>query len=307
LSGVHRFSACGVLMREDVDNPVEPLPPPLPPPLPAARTTPPLRDALVLYALSCVLLLVVGGFWQGLDILSGLLVTELALILWPPAWYVWRKGYPIAASFYLASTSVLNGILSMLGAVAVFVVVAGLAQFQGLIFQPPLVYQEGWEQILRHLHGLPLPITLLIMAVLPGICEELLFRGLLLRSMRTACSDSVAVVVVGVLFGVFHFDPYRLMPVTLLGIFFGYLVVRTNSILPAMLAHIANNALAVSASHVMVRSQGNLALNGLADDLSFGELAWQIGPTMAWALGGFLVIIAVLRHVNPVGSTAVRP
>jgi hypothetical protein len=65
----------------------------------------------------------------------------------------------------------------------------------------------------------------------------------------------VSIVVVGGLFGIFHLDIYRFVPVTLLGILFGYLVVRTGSIFTGMVAHMTNNAIAISISYFALKLQ----------------------------------------------------
>ena len=57
--------------------------------------------------------------------------------------------------------------------------------------------------------------------------------------MRQRFSPWVAIVLVGVLFGIFHFDPYRLLPTTLLGVLFGYMVLKTGSIFTGMIAFLS--------------------------------------------------------------------
>ncbi len=274
-------------------------PPPSLPPFSHSPPKPPLQDIILVYIFCCVLLIVVGSFLQELDVMSGLLVTELILILWPPLLYVWRRQHPVKPAFHLATTDIKNGVLSILSAVALFVLVAGLAQVQEFFLPHSESYQKFWEQTMQQLHTFPLPVTILIMAVLPGVCEELFFRGFMLWGFRATCSDRASILWVGALFGVFHFDPYRLVTVTLLGILFGYLVVLTNSIIPAMLAHITNNAIAVTASYLLMESQGgDVELKALAGNGSFGELIWALLPTMCWAFLAFLVLLSLLRYVN---------
>jgi sodium transport system permease protein len=84
--------------------------------------------------------------------------------------------------------------------------------------------------------------TLVLVAFTPAICEEALFRGPILRGLRSRASPAVAVVVTGLLFGVFHLELSRILPTALLGILLSLLALRSGSILPAMLAHFLNNA-----------------------------------------------------------------
>ena len=50
------------------------------------------------------------------------------------------------------------------------------------------------------------------MAVTPAVCEEALFRGPILRGLRTRLSPVGAAVVTGLLFGLFHGDVWRFLP-----------------------------------------------------------------------------------------------
>ena len=88
-----------------------------------------------------------------------------------------------------------------------------------------------------------LAVGIAIVAVMPGICEELLHRGLLLTAYEKRGSYR-AVVLVAVMFGLFHFDITNLAGPVLLGLVFGYYVVRTGSIFAGILAHFLNNLIA---------------------------------------------------------------
>ena len=89
--------------------------------------------------------------------------------------------------------------------------------------------------------GLGLPGTLLVLAVLPAVCEELLFRGTLLRLLRTRASATAAVATSALWFGLFHLDLVRLAPTAVLGALFAVASLRTGSVGPAMVAHGLNN------------------------------------------------------------------
>lgn len=86
-------------------------------------------------------------------------------------------------------------------------------------------------------------VGMLIIAVSPGICEEIMHRGLLLRAYEKRGSYK-AVVIVSIFFGIFHFDITNFFGPVFLGLVIGYYVIRTNSIFAGMLAHFLNNAIA---------------------------------------------------------------
>jgi ABC-2 type transport system permease protein/sodium transport system permease protein len=104
------------------------------------------------------------------------------------------------------------------------------------------------QTMLAAAHGLPLGLFLVTMAVVPGLFEELSFRGFLFSSLRTALAADRAVVVSALLFGLFHevLLPGRFLASTFLGLVLGWIRVRTASVLPSMLLHVLHNSLLLS-------------------------------------------------------------
>ena len=86
---------------------------------------------------------------------------------------------------------------------------------------------------------------IVFLTVLPGICEEIAFRGVLLHGLRKRFNPIVLCLVVGAIFGFFHVDLFRLVPTAYLGSLLAVVVLITGSIFPAMLWHALNNAVAV--------------------------------------------------------------
>ena len=75
---------------------------------------------------------------------------------------------------------------------------------------------------------LPLWVAIPVVAVLPAVCEEFLFRGVL-RRLFSDLPPMATVLVVGLLFGAFHLDLYRLVPTAVLGVAITYLCVKTEN------------------------------------------------------------------------------
>ncbi len=95
-------------------------------------------------------------------------------------------------------------------------------------------------------------INIFVIALLPAIGEELIFRGILLRLFKEWFNNMhVAIIVSAFLFSFIHFQFYGFIPRMLLGIVFGYLLYWSGSILMPMLAHFINNAFAVTAFYFM--------------------------------------------------------
>lgn len=101
------------------------------------------------------------------------------------------------------------------------------------------------EQMTVWLESQPLWMLVLVVAVAPAICEEMLFRGFLFGTMKEKWKPWIAILVSGILFGVYHMSLVKTVTVSLLGIVFAYVVYVSDSILCSVLMHLCNNGLAV--------------------------------------------------------------
>src|SRR5690606_13806402 len=103
--------------------------------------------------------------------------------------------------------------------------------------------------------GKPLYLTLLAVALAPGICEELMFRGTVLGLVRKRLNPLQSSLLVGLLFGLFHLSIFRIIPTGFLGVILTFLTIATGSIIPSILLHTANNAVLVLVARYQLESQ----------------------------------------------------
>ncbi len=91
-----------------------------------------------------------------------------------------------------------------------------------------------------------LVINLLVIAVTPAICEELVFRGGLQRTLgRWFKNPHVAIWTSAIIFSTIHFQFFGFFPRMFLGAAFGYIYFWTGSLWYPMFAHFINNGYAV--------------------------------------------------------------
>jgi membrane protease YdiL (CAAX protease family) len=93
--------------------------------------------------------------------------------------------------------------------------------------------------------GLPLIVAFPVFALLPGISEELMFRGLLQNAARRGW---VAITVSALGFSLFHLDPHHIAGVLPLGFFLAWAASRCGTYV-TMSAHVLNNSAAIAAVH----------------------------------------------------------
>lgn len=104
-------------------------------------------------------------------------------------------------------------------------------------------------------------LALLVIAVMPAIFEEALFRGVILNTCEQSLGSIRTIFIVGFCFALFHGSPEQTIYQFLAGCAFAFLAVRSGSILPSVLMHFINNALIVIfAACDLFDEAGNLAM-----------------------------------------------
>lgn len=179
-------------------------------------------------------------------VVVGPLLTCIAL---PALLHRWAGGYPEAGlslgrprARHLAAGTLLAP------AILLGTLLLGLAQAP---FLPQVEGQEMERQIRTLLDGLyqsgGLPLAVLAVGLMPGICEELLCRGTLLSGFRRSLGPAWAVLLSAFLFAALHGSPHRFFPQMWVGIALGLLTLRTGTIWPAVIVHALHNGMVVLA------------------------------------------------------------
>jgi hypothetical protein len=88
--------------------------------------------------------------------------------------------------------------------------------------------------------------NLFMMAVLPALGEELVFRGVLQRGIRNWSGNvHLSVWVAAILFSAIHMQFFGFIPRMLMGVALGYLFAWSGNLLYPIIAHFVNNATAI--------------------------------------------------------------
>jgi membrane protease YdiL (CAAX protease family) len=95
-----------------------------------------------------------------------------------------------------------------------------------------------------------LMINISILAVIPSVAEELIFRGILQQILcRIFKSGHIAICITAIFFSAVHLQFYGFLPRLILGLSFGYLFFWSGNLWIAVVAHFINNAIPVMMSH----------------------------------------------------------
>lgn len=87
-------------------------------------------------------------------------------------------------------------------------------------------------------------IGLLLVSVMPAVCEEFLFRGIIFHGLRKN-SFLTAVIMSGIAFGIFHLNFNQFFYATALGIVFAFLVEATSSLFSSIIVHMTINSYSI--------------------------------------------------------------
>jgi membrane protease YdiL (CAAX protease family) len=138
-------------------------------------------------------------------------------------------------------------------------------------------------------------LSIFVMALLPAMSEEMLFRGGLQNFLTRATKKPwLSIIVVSILFSIVHFSVYGFLVRFFLGIVLGYIFYSTGSIWLSMTAHFFNNALAVSGIFFMT-AQGKSMKEAMSKDVSATYWGFLALPIVIWL---FSLLIRATKKVQ---------
>lgn len=202
----------------------------------------------ILYLILGISLLYIGGMVQRQNIYLGLLITEYILILLPSLLYIKLRGDSIKKTLKLNMITfkqvlMVIGITIFTYPIAIFCQVIFLGILTRFVQVRPQIVpmpEDGFQYL----------VSFLIIALSPGICEEVMFRGVMLNSYEEL-GYKKSIIITSILFGMFHFTLLNLVGPIVLGIIFGIMVYKTKSIFSSILAHTTNNGIAITLGYML--------------------------------------------------------
>ena len=193
---------------------------------------PSVGDACLVLPVVLVLMIYAGGFASAKSMLVGLLVTQGIV-----------GGVPLLTAWYTKKDmrKTFRGLVLMMGTILVGML---LTSITSMLFPESAESMTGsMEAIYSYGYG----VCLLLIALLPAVCEELLFRGFLLSSLEHTMKKRAAILTAAIVFGLYHMNLVQTPTTALIGMALCYVAVQSESLLPGMLMHFFNNALSVTA------------------------------------------------------------
>jgi membrane protease YdiL (CAAX protease family) len=203
-------------------------------------------------------MLLSAGPASRLGLRPALVISEIALVA-PALVFAGLLRRPLAQTLALDATGLRRVNLLSLGfGATLWLASLGLFEVQYSLWAPPPGYLEAFRRLheaLRPSGPVDALVSLLAIAIAPAVCEELLFRGLVLPAFLRPLGTWGAACVSALLFGVIHLDfaggglsLYRVPFAAVVGLGLAALRLRAGMLGPAILAHAALNAITFAAA-----------------------------------------------------------
>ncbi len=266
----------------------------------------------------------VGGLaalWyaQGLtpdDLALAIPLQQVLTVLGPLMLAVWWQRVNLVRTFSLrwpwglplgAGTPVGRVVASVGGAALVGAGMFGLGAAALLAVKGTSLSVEA-EDLNRRLLDLmlqrPTWLAWCLMALVPAVCEEFLFRGWVLAAFtgggRSLRRVTAAVVAQAACFAVFHLLPERMPQTFALGLALGAMTVATHSILPAIVCHLVHNSLPLV---LVMLAGGRTALARAVESAGASDGVTTIPP---WAVVAAVISTACGIALLAAGTRAAR-
>ena len=163
-------------------------------------------------------------------------------------------------------------------------------------------FPEGFLQASSDINSIfntvPAPVQLLIVAVMPAVCEEAMHRGFIQHSFQSVRSDWVIILSMGLIFGIFHMDPYRFLPTAILGIGLSYVMQKTHNIFLPALFHFVHNFISIAPSL-------GTSVETTAETIDISGLLTS-RPFILMSIGSYLMLGALAPILLLAGSHLLR-
>jgi membrane protease YdiL (CAAX protease family) len=119
----------------------------------------------------------------------------------------------------------------------------------------------------------------LAFALIPAICEEIAFRGFVLRGLHQSFRPRNAILLSSFFFALFHLNVFLFLPTFLFGVILGLLTRRSQSLFPAIAFHLLHNSVLIAL--IPLRSYSEDSLPQLLHEI----WPWVIALCVAAAAG----------------------
>lgn len=150
-------------------------------------------------------------------------------------------------------------------------------------------------------------LGILIVSIMPAICEEAVHRGFILHTFKGVKKQWVIVLSMALIFGVFHMDVYRFVPTAILGACMTWVMLKTKNMLMTSLYHGVNNLFPVLIGFAMKGLMESMTTADGAAVTAATEMFTSSGAALLGAIGTYLMSLMIVPPLMFAGTILMKP
>ena len=205
------------------------------------KRVPDSSEALFFVMISLALLIYAGLPLQMRDLIPGLIFTELVIFLALPLAFAAYLKVNLRETFWLRIPSPRSILVTVILFAGIALTMSSILYIQNRLFPFPKEMLDALEKIMQPVYSRPFWQVLALIALMPAVCEEITFRGIVFSGMLTRKKAWTAMVITSLFFAVFHLSLHRFPGVFLIGLGACFVVWISGSILTGILLHALSN------------------------------------------------------------------
>lgn len=242
-------------------------------------------DLILLLCLVLLLIFYIGSFAQIKWGFGGVVIQQLIILLCPVlyAWYMKADAKKLFSIKKPRVSQVAGGVLFGIAAFLCAMIIGVLL----VPFFPESA--DGLTQLDDMLTSQPAVVLILVVALMPAIGEELLFRGFVMGTLKNKCTGVIAVLVTTLLFAAYHMSLIKMFTIGIIGFGLTYAAYKSGSIVTSMCMHFLNNLLSVLITKYPKQMQHVLPVL-FKESLSASDLLLMIAVILICAALGLLLL-----------------
>ncbi len=213
----------------------------------------------------------IGGFFEwlliGVEVTTKnvqsvrilMIFSQIVFLLLPAVALLYFQGWKIRQALRLRIPTMREILLVIVSVIALQLVLQTFLTAQNYIWTEYLIPKslqplfdkfqhliDGmYENLLLMRSPAEFVFVLFVAGLMPAVCEEVLFRGVVQHSFERGMKKRWAFLLTSAMFSLFHMNPMNLLVILFLGLYLSYIVWRSGSLYLSMIAHFTNNAFSV--------------------------------------------------------------
>ncbi|SEF99465.1 sodium transport system permease protein [Eubacterium ruminantium] len=202
---------------------------------------PTVSDAWFVLLFGMVLVIYVGGMLQTKFGTGGIAGTQLIILMLPLSMAVYTKK-DLKQTFSIKKPRLIDVVGSLILMIGCIGVGTSISVWLANVFKDSTAKAEKTISVLGEGN---IWVSFIVVALMPAICEEMMFRGYVFSAAKARYKMAGTVIFVAIAFGVYHMSIARFFVTAMIGAAQALVVYYTGSIIPAMIMHCFNNAFSV--------------------------------------------------------------